>query len=286
MASCPECENSQELEEDGKRGPDTAREGIKSCPELQPSQELSEDAKRGYGGGAAYWDNRFCKDAAAGETFDWLFEYAKLKTVLKDHISENADVLHVGCGNSNLAVDWCTDGHTGCHVNVDNSPYVIEMLQAQQGDSLPNVRYAFGDVRYLSEDDFPSESFDAVIDKATFDCIECNPENQKDIEAMLRSIFRVLRPGGVYLLISMGDPESRLCWLEDEPGLDWTVAARHMPIRSPRSTGANHHGGIATGKFQEESEEVMITNNDDWEEQFGELLTDAHTFVYVCRKST
>lgn len=257
-----------------------------SSPEQEPSRDLEKDLKPGYGRGVEYWDNRFSKDASAGESFEWYFDYASLRGVLRDYISPNADVLHVGCGNSNLAVEWCNDGHTGDHVNVDNSAYVIEMLQARQDDSWPNVRYAIGDVRFLDADDFPCESFDAVLDKGTFDTIACNPENQKDLEAMLRSVFRVLRPGGVYLLISAGDPESRVCWLDDEPGLEWTVSARHMPIRNLCDTDANHNGGKSTSKCREvaASEEVVITNNDDWEAHFGGLVEDQNTFVYACRK--
>mmetsp|Transcript_93263 Transcript_93263/g.237264 ORF Transcript_93263/g.237264 Transcript_93263/m.237264 type:complete len:281 (-) Transcript_93263:64-906(-) len=253
----------------------------------RPSPAHEDDTRLTYGGGVAYWDNRFSEDAADGETFDWLFDYASLRGFLREYIPQHADVLQVGCGNSDLAVEWCKDGHTGGLVNVDNSAYVIDMLRAQQDDSLPNLRYVLGDVRCLSEDDFPSESFDAVLDKATFDCIACNPENQKDLEDMLLSIFRVLRPGGVYLLISCGDPESRLCWLDDQPGLEWSVSARHMAIRSDSDTEACHHASKPTRKRREvfASEEVMLTSNDDWETQLGELVEDEHTFVYLCRKS-
>jgi len=253
--------------------------------EPEPIRQLEEYVNPDYGA-VAYWDERFSKNAATGEIFEWLFDYASLKSFLRTYISPNADVLHVGCGNSNLAVAWCNDGHIGAQVNVDNSACVIKTLQSTQPDSWPNLRYAMGDVRCLSEDDFPSKSFDAVLDKATFDCIACNPDNQKDLEDMLRSIFRVLRPGGVYLLISCADPESRLCWLDEEPGLDWTVSVRHMPIRSPCDTNANHQGREVGSKCVQvaASKEVMVTNNDDWEEQLGTFLPDESTFVYVCRK--
>lgn len=258
-----------------------------SRPAQEPSGELEQDNKPDYGGGVAYWDNRYSNDADSGKVFEWLFDYTSLRGILRDYISPNADVLHVGCGNSNLAVECCKDGHTGDHVNVDNCAYVIETLQVRQGNSWPNLRYVMGDVRCLSEDDFACESFDVVLDKCTFDCIECNPENQKDLEAMLRSIFRVLRPGGVYLLISIGHPESRLCWLDDEPGLHWTVSARRLPIRRRLcDTDEKQPGGDAASNCHElvASEEVMITTNDGWEAQFGDFLEDEHTFVYACRK--
>lgn len=52
---------------------------------------------------------------------------------------------------------------------------------------------------------------------------------EEDLEAMLLSVFRVLRPGGVYLLISCGDPKSRLPWLHEEPGLEWKVLSPFPP---------------------------------------------------------
>ena len=191
-----------------------------------------EDAQvAGYGAGVEYWDLRHAEDAEEDCKFDWLFEYAHLRSLLRNHIARDDAVLQLGCGNSRLAQEWCVDGHVGPLTNIDFSPGVVEQMLAEVRDGhgkaiqpYANVFYDVADVRNLSDEEYPSESFDAVLDKATFDCIACNSENHiADLEAMLRTAFRVLKKGGVYLLISCGDPQSRLPWLDEEPGLDWKV---------------------------------------------------------------
>ena len=272
-------------------------------PAQQPAEEPEEPA---YGGGVEYWNVRHSEAAEDGRKFDWLYEHAHLKTFLGLHVGADAAVLQLGCGNSRLAVEWCAGGHRGRLQNVDFSPVVVEQMRREvprgfDGNVLPlysNVSYDVADVRSLSERDFPSSSFDAVLDKATFDCISCNSTNkQADLEAMLLCAFRVLRPGGVFLLVSMGDPESRVMWLDDEPGLDWTVSVSYMLIRSKRDTDRNcraagdssdgEESSSAVDKAVEEvlvSDPVLVSGNDSWEKELCEVGEDDHTFVYICRK--
>jgi len=57
-------------------------------------------------------------------------------------------------------------------------------------------------------------SFDCVIDKGTFDCIACAEDGpQKKIEQMLENVYRILSPGGCYICVSRGSPETRLLYL-------------------------------------------------------------------------
>ena len=66
------------------------------------------------------------------------------------------------------------------------------------------------------------ESFLCIFDKGTLDCVVCNDDTQlqQKVEAMLDNIFRILAPGGTYICVSRGSPETRLIFLQS---IGWTV---------------------------------------------------------------
>lgn len=167
-------------------------------------------AEARYGLGVDYWDARHGEDISDHLAFDWLYEYSHLKHVLRAHVAPSASVLQLGCGNSRLALDWARDGHIGLFRNVDYSAVVVKQMQAEAPRvdgklQFPNVSWEVADIRDLSQSAFASGSFDAVLDKGTFDCIACNVESyQADLEAMCLEAFRVLRPGGVLLSCRVG----------------------------------------------------------------------------------
>jgi ubiquinone/menaquinone biosynthesis C-methylase UbiE len=67
-------------------------------------------------------------------------------------------------------------------------------------------------------------SFDCVIDKGTFDCIACAEDGpQKKIEQMLDNVYRILSPGGCYICVSRGPPETRLVYLHQGTRIKWKV---------------------------------------------------------------
>ena len=75
------------------------------------------------------------------------------------------------------------------------------------------------DVRSLT---FPSSDFDCVLDKGTLDAILCGSDSSKHAHSMLSECQRVLRPGGCLLVITYGQPSSRLTYLEQR-AYDWDV---------------------------------------------------------------
>ena len=75
------------------------------------------------------------------------------------------------------------------------------------------------DVRSLA---FPSSSFECVLDKGTLDAILCGSDSSKHAQSMLAECQRVLRPGGCLLVITYGQPSSRLTYLEQR-SYEWDV---------------------------------------------------------------
>ncbi len=48
------------------------------------------------------------------------------------------------------------------------------------------------------------------ISTALFDALLCSPTNLDDMRSLLREMHRVLKNGGVYVMLSHGGPDSRI----------------------------------------------------------------------------
>ena len=66
---------------------------------------------------------------------------------------------------------------------------------------------------------------------------------------LLEYIVRVLQPGGVYMLITYGDPQCRLCYL-DNPVLTWDVQMYYISKRNSIDNPTYEGTGMANGYIQ------------------------------------
>jgi len=87
---------------------------------------------------------------------------------------------------------------------------------------------------------FKSESVDVVLEKGTMDCVSLssNKERDRECDEMCKEIFRVLRPGGTMVMVSVHGPEERLPFLKplQEPErYGWKVAYKAIPFSPPES---------------------------------------------------
>jgi ubiquinone/menaquinone biosynthesis C-methylase UbiE len=69
------------------------------------------------------------------------------------------------------------------------------------------------DVRDLKYDD---GFFDVAVDKSTIDALLCGDRSFLNVAIMTKEIQRVLKAGGIYMIISYGQPENRVFHLERE----------------------------------------------------------------------
>lgn len=81
---------------------------------------------------------------------------------------------------------------------------------------------------------FPAGRFGGVVDKGTLDAILCGDESTANARRLCEHVARVLRPGGVYVVVSYGPPENRLGYLEDA-AFGWKVA--HTAVAKPVISG-------------------------------------------------
>lgn len=58
--------------------------------------------------------------------------------------------------------------------------------------------------------------FNIVIDKSTIDALLCGERSFINVAIMIKEAQRVLEDGGIYMIISYGQPENRIFHLERE----------------------------------------------------------------------
>ena len=121
-------------------------------------------------------------------------------------------------------------------------------------EKCPTLTYKQMDCRSLQ---FEDGTFDAVIDKGTFDSILCGDSSGPNAEQMLSEIHRVLSPTGIYVCISYGVPEQRESHFRNQ-AFDWNVF-QHKIAKPTISTS-----------------QVVDTKNED--------AKNFH-YIYVMRKS-
>jgi len=88
--------------------------------------------------------------------------------------------------------------------------------------------------------DYPSDMFDAIIDKATMDSLLCSDKSPELVFTMLKEVYRVLKPTGYYFVISHASPDSRLHYFKD-PEFKWTIET--VTIEKEYSTLSVEGGG-------------------------------------------
>ncbi len=105
--------------------------------------------------------------------------------------AEGESILDIGAGNGFLAGELGDRvGETGQIVGIDTSESMVAMAQARCADQ-PWVRFEVGDATALA---FGHASFDAAVSAQVFSYIP-------DVNAALRETYRILKPGGHFVLL-------------------------------------------------------------------------------------
>ncbi|KAJ6755152.1 S-ADENOSYL-L-METHIONINE-DEPENDENT METHYLTRANSFERASES SUPERFAMILY PROTEIN [Salix purpurea] len=218
-------------------------------------------------GDALYWDVRYVQEA---ESFDWYQRYASLRPFVRRHIPASSRVLMVGCGNALMSEDMVDDGYENI-MNVDISSVAIDLMRRKY-EQMPQLKYMEMDVRDMSF--FPDESFDAVIDKGTLDSLMCGSDAPISAARMLGEVSRLLKPGGIYMLITYGDPKVRMPHLS-RSNYSWKIVLYAIPrpgFKKPAGSSSISH-----------LEPVPITETGSLPADFVLDDPDSH-FIYVCKK--
>ncbi|GAB2300098.1 hypothetical protein Dimus_034138 [Dionaea muscipula] len=219
-------------------------------------------------GDALYWDSRYVQEAGS---FDWYQRYSALRPFLRNYIPTSSRILMVGCGNAVMSEDMVNDGYEEI-MNIDISLVVIDMMRKKH-EHMHQLKYLQMDARDMSF--FPDDSFDGVIDKGTLDSLLCGADAPISAARMLAEVCRLLKPGGIYMLITYGDPTVRMPHISRSV-YNWKITLYIIPRPGfQKSTSSSTKTSYL--------EPVPLTENGVLPADFVLEDPDCH-YIYVCRK--
>ncbi|XP_044974263.1 EEF1A lysine methyltransferase 4-like isoform X1 [Hordeum vulgare subsp. vulgare] len=229
-------------------------------------------------GAAAYWDARYSSPSTGGKGgvggfFDWYQSYPALRPLLRACVPASSRVLMLGCGNSLLSEDMVKDGYQNI-VNIDISSVVIEHMKEKHMD-IPQLTYMQLDVRDMSF--FGDGSFDCIIDKGTLDAMMCGDDAPHGAYKMLTEVARLMRPGGIYILITYGAPKERLTLL-NQVRCHWDVELYITPATP------EYQLKWSNGAAHAMMEKVALTVDGQLPPDYVLKDPESH-FIYVCYKT-
>ncbi|KAK8024366.1 hypothetical protein PG993_012432 [Apiospora rasikravindrae] len=184
---------------------------------------------------ADYWDGRYSNEDDPA-TKEWHVGPDKLEGYLDENIyprwprGTTPKIVQLGSGASSVPFEMFARGYTD-QTCVEFSAAVI----AQMAPKNPSIKWLPHDVRHMPE--IESNSFDFAFDKATFYALcawgpthllkSIPPVIVEDTAAYSREVFRILKPGGVFVCINIFEPRYVNHLLKVE-GTNWTDL--HTPM--------------------------------------------------------
>ena len=227
-----------------------------------------------------YWDSRY-KDE---EHVEWLLDSEKLGKRVEEAAAlkwgKEARILHLGCGTSLLPQHLHKLGYRRV-VNIDNSPVCISSMSQR----FPHLTFKLMDLNDLQ---YCEQTFDMVVEKSTLDtlisdCSQGREEGRLLVERSLLEVSKVLRPGGVFLSVSLLSPSEHSAILSPlggkvklerleggEDQVDCTVATVFLE-------DLNNVGGFVV---QDSVNDEHLTVDDDLSDEEGSYTEDGVSDEY------
>jgi len=165
--------------------------------------------------------------------FEWIVDFPALQVFLGKQVLEvppQAAALVVGCGRS--ALSGKLKGLFAEVLSIDNDPAVIEEMRQAE----PSLRWLCADccsaeamsaaLYSVSPSLAAGGAFDVVVDKGTLDAVLCE---DGAAGGFLCECHRALKPGGVYLCVSLRRRALLDRLLGPGSPCDWTYDPRSAP---------------------------------------------------------
>lgn len=192
-------------------------------------EDDDDENARSQFGTRSYWDDVYLgRGDFPAEEYSWYFGWETMETYVKEFIPTSNEegpthILCPGVGNEPLLVDLYKAKYTRLTA-FDYSEHAVERQEDLLSFELPSsamdiIELHAMDARKLPDPDW-NDRFDAIIEKGALDAIYLSGDG--NVERSILALFRVLKPGGIFLSVSgVVPPELRTeCfkdweWLRD-----------------------------------------------------------------------
>ena len=160
---------------------------------------------------ASYWNERYSNLITEDNediSYEWYQDWATLKSLLLPLLAKNDpsfEVLIPGCGSSKLGKAIYDEGCKNI-TSIDSSQVVISHM-ADYHNSFEEMEFCVMDA--CDMEFIPNDCFSLIVDKALFDCQLTGDSNFFKVTRLVSEMYRVLKPGGAYVIISHGAPDMR-----------------------------------------------------------------------------
>ncbi|MFB3894742.1 MAG: class I SAM-dependent methyltransferase [bacterium] len=155
--------------------------------------------------GIRSWDLRDRKRRAEIEVNDKKFLISILR---QPWAPKKGKVLELGCGTGPILRLVCKQGFTGYGIDISNTAITMAKQQAKG----LNIKYTVGDICR----NIPAKpaSIDIIIDGHCLHCIT----DTHDRKQAITNIYRLLKPGGCFIGMTMCEPIDRKAFEQECPG--------------------------------------------------------------------
>ncbi|KAH0787070.1 Phosphoethanolamine N-methyltransferase-related protein [Histomonas meleagridis] len=163
--------------------------------------QIEEDSEEIDFSNPQYWDKRYAKTEDG--SFEWYRPWKEFYPEFKEYFNGDEKVLNIGCGNSEMAYDMLGNPFHSVY-NMDISSVVIDQMKSKYQDQKELIWEVMDCTNMTYEDN----SFDVVFDKGTLDALFCG--DMKNVEKTICEVARILKPNGIYIVITYGPPNARV----------------------------------------------------------------------------
>ncbi|OHT12982.1 hypothetical protein TRFO_16931 [Tritrichomonas foetus] len=183
-----------------------------------------------------WWDEEYSK-CSKNDKYEWFtgaYDENFINLICNLIPSKDSKIVHFGCGISRIQEAIYDRGFTDI-TNNDISEHCINLMR--ESDTR-GMRWDIVDI--LQPFPYSDQQFDVALDKGTLDALiiekadkwEIDEEVYETSAKYFREVSRVLKPGGIFIQISFGQPHFRKRLFERDE-FNWTVNVEVLdPTRS------------------------------------------------------
>jgi ubiquinone/menaquinone biosynthesis C-methylase UbiE len=150
------------------------------------------------------WEDRYTHSHDARS--DWLVSFEALRPTLLKLLRPDSEIVDLGCGTSDLLDSLSDEGFLHL-TGVDFSSALVTAERDRHATLRSHVEFICADCTELP---LPSACADACIDKGLLDTVLTGETSFVRAALCVREAHRILRPGGVFLVVSHSPPDHRL----------------------------------------------------------------------------